>query len=500
MKIACVYALPPGRVLWRIRISGAVSVWVLLLLSVASGARAYDEEAWTSFPNQNHVTALAEGDNVVYIGTTGGIRRFDRFSRTFQKSLTVLDGLPDNRIRSLAYDRSTGDLWFGTARGDGRWLSRLEIVSLAGRPPSGLGVPSSPARIPQVFPPFGYYLDQDRVRGPRRDYRITDVLLDSWGDLWVGTWGLGVGRADMRDNQLTFHASGPLDENVTAVARDGDWIWFAGDDTYDSPARGITRHRLGTDVWEYFEADQVIGIDDPRITAILPDSANVWFGTRRGLTRYHRETGRWLTYRASRRWGPVTALARDHGRLWVGTEIGLAVLDVPADSLRFVGGSERFRIYALARGETQVWAGTEFGVYHCPSGDVTWRSAGLTRSRILALFARGREIWAAAESPPGLIRFAHGDTTTAEYPLTEIGAARRTSVAADSTRVWIATESGAFRLRSDTGMWKRFWTTDGIIDDLVQAVCLEGEYVWFGTRRGASRYHLASDFFERDPD
>jgi ligand-binding sensor domain-containing protein len=84
--------------------------------------------------------------------------------------------------------------------------------------------------------------------------------------------------------------------------------------------------------------------------------------------------------------------------------------------------------------------------------------------------------------------------------LTEIGAARRTSVAADSTRVWIATESGAFRLRSDTGMWKRFWTTDGIIDDLVQAVCLEGEYVWFGTRRGASRYHLASDFFERDPD
>ena len=49
-----------------------------------------------------------------------------------------------------------------------------------GRPPAHLHNPRSVPQIPPVFPPFGYYLDEHQVIGPRRNYAITDVLIDSW--------------------------------------------------------------------------------------------------------------------------------------------------------------------------------------------------------------------------------------------------------------------------------------------------------------------------------
>ena len=80
---------------------------------------AYDREVWTSYPNMNHVTALAEGDVQIYVATTGGIRRYDRFVNRWLPPLTTLDGLPDNRVQRLAYDPDTGDLWFDTPSGSG---------------------------------------------------------------------------------------------------------------------------------------------------------------------------------------------------------------------------------------------------------------------------------------------------------------------------------------------------------------------------------------------
>ena len=76
-----------------------------------------------------------------------------------------------------------------------------------------------------------------------------------------GGWAWG--RAELIDGQLSFLTYGPLEENVTAIARDGDVLWIGGADTYRAPARGITRYRLDTNAWEYFEANRIIGLDDP---------------------------------------------------------------------------------------------------------------------------------------------------------------------------------------------------------------------------------------------
>ena len=481
----------------------ALAFILILFLLPSDRLPAYDRRAWTSYPNMNYVTSLAEGDGEIYVGTTGGIRRYDRFGERWLPPLTTLDGLPDNRVQRLFFDPDTGDLWFTTPAGTGRWMSRLEVLSLAGLPPDGLNRPRPSAAIPPVFAPFGYYLKNGRILGPHQNYNITDALIDSWRILWIGTWGLGVGRADLRNEQLRFHPFGPLDENVTAIARDGDAVWFGGGDTFQARAQGITRYRPASGEWDYFDPDRTVGLEDAQVSVILPDTADVWFGTPSGVARYTRASERWVTYLSSRlRLGRITALARDGHRLWVGAEDGLAVLDLPVDEFRRVDGSERVFVFDLHTGLEFVWAATDHGLFRCVRQQPTWAAVsgadGLTEKVILGVSTFGGNVWAAVETPPALVHMAPSDSTWRRFPLPELGGNRRVAIAADSARVWVGTVQGVSRLNVARELWERYTQSDGLLHDRVQAVLLDGESVWFGTAGGVSQFHWQMDFFERD--
>jgi len=483
-----------------------VAIAVGLLLLAHSPGSSRDLSAWSCYANMNYVTALAEGEAAVYVGTTGGIRRYDRFGDRWLAPLTTRDGLPHGQIDRMFYEETTGDLWFDTPGGTGRWISRLGIVSLAGVPPVGLHRPRSQAGVPPVFAPFGYYLEEGRVLsvlGPRRTYGITDVLTDSWRILWVGTWGLGVGRADLRNEQLEFLRFGPVSDNVTAIARDGKAIWFGGENTYRARAEGITRFRVAEDRWDYFESEQTMGLDDPQVSCILPDSADVWFGTPVGISRYVRSGGRWLTYRTLRhRVGRVTALARSGARLWVGTDDGLAVLDLQTEAVRRIEGSDRVEVYDLEAGDDDIWAGTDHGLFRCPRNQATWRpvadDSGLTGHPILAVSAGPSGVWAAVESPPTVIHLSPADSTWRASPLAGLSGSRRVGLDSDSARVWVGTAQGAFRLNIARGRWHQYTASDGLVHDHVYAVELDGNYVWFGTAGGISRLQSDAEFFEGD--
>jgi|GEM_PF-2023509 ligand-binding sensor domain-containing protein len=476
---------------------------ILLLSCLAfsghSQVLAFDRELWTTFANMNEITAIAEGDTHIYIGTTKGIRRYDRFADRWISPLTTLDGLPNNRVRDLAYNSETGDLWIDTFSGSVVWLTRLESISLfAENPPP----PHPHISVPPVYLPFSYYLDAPNwIRGPKRSYAITDVHLDTWRILWLGTRGLGVGRADMRTEEMEFHRYGPLDENIDTMVRDGKTIWFGGSQSRSGPSRGISRFHLESGDWTYFESENSFEIFNVQVTSILPDSAFVWFGTHQGLMRYTRKTDQWLKYRVSRRrWGHVTALAKTQNRLWIGTLNGLAIFDQEADSIRTVGGSQRFTIRDLAIGAEYIWAGTDYGLFKCPLGDVTWGPAesesSILKMPVNGLLANRSGVWATLESPSALIYLPANGGDVQRHPFPEVSGDRHIGIAADSSAVWLATDMGGFRFDIRRKQFRRYSTADGLIGEQVNSVLLEGDYVWFGTTRGASRYQWKLDFFD----
>ena len=475
------------------------TIFAIFLLS-QTALHAYDRDHWTSFPSMNYVTGLAESHQVIYVATTGGIRRYDRFAQQWLPPLTKLDGLPDNRVQSIVFDPNLRELWFDTPSGPGRWIEGLQSIMLGGSPPPQSLQPRKLAQIPPIVPPFGYYVDNNRIVGPRQDFAVNQSFIDTWRNLWIGTWGLGVGMANLNDQQLSFNTFGPIEENVTALAFDNNTIWVGGEDTYRAPARGISHYNLNTQEWKYFEAQNIIGLENPQIRTILTDSTTVWFGTHTGLMRYNKRANRWLTYRDTEYWGRVNALAKDQHILWIGSERGLALLDTRADSLDRVSGSERAIIYAMITGPNHIWAGTEAGLYACARGNRKWRAVSdeknFTKRPIRALAMYDSMLYVATETPSSLLSYHIGQNTWQEYTLPEIGSSRRVSIAASNKHVWISTNQGAFLLNLTDRLWTRYHTTEGLIHGGVQAILAGQNHIWFGTAEGLSRFHWSRALLE----
>jgi len=475
--------------------------WILLLVLCGTGA-AGGYDGWTQFPNMNVVTSLAESESEIFIGTTGGIRRFDRFFGQWKPPITTSHGLPSNRVRSLAYDVTTGELLVDTLDGSGAWHPQLESFHFGGGVDADL---SPPIRIPPVVPPFGYYIEGHRIIGPRENYPITSAIIDSWDTLWLGTAGLGVGKARLADEQLEFFRYGPIEANVTALAIQGDDLWIGGGDLYRPRSHGITRYNTALEEWGYLEPEtRSRALGDLRITDILPQEDHIWFSTRRGLVRYHLSRERWDVYPLPRSHpGGVHSLVRDGNRIWMGTEAGLALYDTQADSIRLVDDSKTFKIHGLSADRQTVWAATDQGLYRCNRGSATWKPVGgvmeITRRPALAVTAGAGGVWAAIESPPRVIHLDLEDPDSVGVRSTSMPAvwgSRHISIQADSARVWVGTEQGLLRLDRRRDEWKQFTADDGLLGEEVQILLLEGDALWIGTSEGLTRYRWSEDFFE----
>ena len=58
----------------------------------------------------------------------------------------------------------------------------------------------------------------------------------------------------------------------------------------------------------------------------------------------------------------------------------------------------------------------------------------------------------------------------------------------DGNNLWIATQSGVSRFDTKAGKWQTLTPADGLPDDVVWSVVVDGADIWFGTNRGAVKY------------
>jgi ligand-binding sensor domain-containing protein len=65
-------------------------------------------------------------------------------------------------------------------------------------------------------------------------------------------------------------------------------------------------------------------------------------------------------------------------------------------------------------------------------------------------------------------------------------------ITCDSKNVWVATRDGVWKLNRATDIWVKYTTEDGLLDDDVQDLVLDGDHIWFGTPQGATRFFWAN--------
>jgi signal transduction histidine kinase/ligand-binding sensor domain-containing protein len=446
--------------------SGLAGSWVtdivedrsgFLWVATGRGLSRFDGGAFRSFTaateaslTSGATTALAVGaDGRLWVGLQhGGVRVLERDAL---RESPLAGGLPDVPVSSLALDRD-GALWIGTERGLWR----------AGPRGAGLVPLPGPARdgiVRQVLAgPDGAMWVRTRHHGL---FRVESGRAEPFPDA-PGCEGLALaftpdgrpvtscveGIWDWRPNGAGWELVRPSPRVGRLLVDRAGGLWF------ESPEGLVRRSPDGRENLLAIAS----GLGDGRVTALRETAAgDVWVGTfSKGLTRLRRGAVRAVGPRQGIPIYETTGIAADaRGDLWIGTS--------RSGLLRFSPGSEALRRWTPAEGlpsekvwavapdpgrPGRVWIGTERGIATV-EGSVVRRveRPGRTAEAVSLLFvdpASPGTVWAAGRGggvdelcPAGVVHHGAGSG---------LGTGR--------IRVFLRESSGALLAAGDDGVFR----------------------------------------------
>ena len=516
----------------------------------------YEPGDWSSYSATRWITSLAEGTEFIYFGTSGGVMRYNFYSNRWEAPLTTSDGLADNFVQAVAYDVNTDYLWCSTPQGVSvyrtpfrRWENFFkdefnlawddDIISI-GFDNQSVWLESArgnffasqnrqgffskvftsdvPAReikwfgrratnlnsIPELFMYGGYFFDANGFINDHRlnSYRVTSYLNDRWGGIWIGSWGIGAGKADYRIRILELLPYGLFIKNVNALEMDYEGnFWIGGIGIYQLES-GISFWDTQRDTWTNYQARFDNFLFSDQVTSIAVDDSCVWFGTEYGLACFAPDKNAWRTFdvRSGLADNYVLDVEVDDDNVWIGTLNGLS--QIVKDSLR----TKNFRIQEIARRDllgkkvfdieimqNLLWIGTDFGVYIYDSAEKTGGFEddpdGPMNDEVRAIgIFDDKEVWFGLDD--GVEVFYMESKTWGGVPERRFLSSTYVNyIVVDEFSAWVATDEGVLKFDKERKRWVHFTTEDGLLSNYVNCIALDGDYVWFGTPEGLTRFY-----------
>ena len=278
------------------------------------------QEEWMNFTYGEFVTDLASDSNYLWIGTIGGLVKFDKQTEkmTFYNKANVL---PDNHVRAVAID-SNHNIWIGTTKG----LTRFDGEEWYTFNKENSGLPENSVLTIAVDSANTLFMGNGRwftifdgqvwnsiITGNPyigANY-INDIKLDSKGNAWIAaSWGIGVFKND------SITVIGDSFNNVYCLAIDTlDNIW-AGD-----LSLGLFKYDGS---WTHLDTSNS-GIPDNRLYDLAIDKeGNLWGAAYANLFKHEGEN--WVIYNSDNSILPIVSyfcLEFDNDNtLWLGTGSG----------------------------------------------------------------------------------------------------------------------------------------------------------------------------------
>ena len=472
---------------------------------------------------QDSVSALVQSrDGYLWVGTSGGLTRFDgiRF-----ETFGVDEGLPNLPVRALLEDRA-GNLWIGTAQGlyrlrEGRvsrWttqdrLARDIINELAEDSEGSVWIATTTGLS---------RWHQGRLER-REDAGLAGcwvraTVIDPQGALWVAVANRGLLRWNgrtfvpataseeiqaLRPSSLVRDRAGAIwaVEGRRVVRIDGNALttYGPGDGLTDALISCLTASADGTiwagmvdeglchfRDWRFHPVRQADGLSNEAVRALVEDHEhNLWVGTSGGgLIRLRPKDFKTLTLlEGQRELLPLSLAETDAGTWWVGT--------LGRGFFRLAGGrQERLRREELLPSNSMVALifATRDGSLWCGGGETLfqWRAGGLVssnRCELARCFCEDRQggLWVGRENGT-LLRLREGRveacfTNLLGAPLTAL------SQGSDGT-LWIGSYGGGLGRFRD-GECTVLRKSDGLGGDIIRVLHLDSQgALWIGTEGG----------------
>jgi ligand-binding sensor domain-containing protein len=249
----------------------------------------YNEKDPNGFHSNRIKAIIAVENNVIWAATLGGgLYKITVGEKTsiinYQKNTNQLS-IKDNRIITLMKHRN-GNLWIGTYGGGLNKLSNQY-----------LNIPPEKAR-------FEKFVNHPNNRKSLSNNFVMSIVQDKVGAIWLGTFGGGINRFDLKEQNFTVFKNDPkipssLTKNdVLSIMEDRSGSLWIGTHL----GKGLNKLEHNTVKFKQINKDinGTNGLNDDVVWAIKGDETQVlWIGTYKGgLNKYDRKSKKFSFYPA----------------------------------------------------------------------------------------------------------------------------------------------------------------------------------------------------------
>lgn len=469
----------------------------------------------------NFVQALLEDDQHIWVGTNGGLYRYDRMNDRFApfKKKTRYGVFISSEVHKILKTRN-GLLWIATL-GQGLFIydpvkdvltqNSLQTSFIWDLCESNAGriYTSSLQEGLLCFDENGHFLQSYKFSSETTSpdsYKI-NCLLPVGDAIWLGTGSSSLYRFDTRTGQMECSdASSPNVGAIRCLLHYSKTELLVGTDNglylFDQQSRNFKRMDNPSDPRS---------LSDPSVNALMRDAeGGIWILTNLGGVNYVAKQTKCFDYYPPAYQGGVLGLNKvvgpfcegASGNIWIGTRSGLCFLDVATQQMKEypVGGSndKRYDIRSLLLEDNRLWVGTYaegLKVIDLRTGGVKAYNHSrdipntICSNDVLAVYKdRKGDIFVGTSW--GLCRY--NPQTDNFSTITTVGSmVSVVDIHEDMySNLWIATSnSGVFRYNTRNGHWKHFQhermdkttITNNSVITLFED--LKGT-MWFGTNGG----------------
>lgn len=468
----------------------------LLLLSSFCLADEILPDLVTNYSDFSYITSIAVGYHYIYFGSTNGIIRYNFTEKRWAEPMLVGKVPGTEMIHQIKASFDDENIWVRTNQGIFEYSKVMERWSPITE------MPQIETRVRHLtseeifYAPWGYELLPGGVLTDEHDrsFPLTDIVDDGWSNLWIGTWGLGAAYADNAGRMIELLPYGMLQKNITTIHSDDSLLWISGK-AEDSYRTGITIFNKNQNSFEYVETFGGLIHKADDINAICSNEQNIFVGTDNGIRvvdKKDRTIYRQLKRSSGLPDNRILSMLTTGDTLFVGTEYGLGIINIYADSVKPITKTllPSLTVLCLEKADEDLWIGTTNGVYRLNllTNKVGYLSAReITQTGIIYdIEFDGRKIWLVTED-----ELASVDIKTAEielYPeVNNYGGAR--AIAIKDTLLAIAANQGLLLIYNGEKPYYRLFTvTDGLISDNIRDIVIDNKYLWLGTDRGLIRF------------